>query len=271
MYTVLINAAIALALTLGLRLGYVCGWGWSVAWGMLLMIGLQVLSSWIIQKRVKAAMSDVQQILLDGQKKLQAKVNRWQTRPPGSVKQAQLEIEHDQQALVKRALEKSKCMECFVPWVPMMTRQIATMRLQLYWMIKDFKQVDELMPKALMVDPLMAAMKLARMYMLNQFDGMDKFFRKQTLRLRYGQGALLYALYSWILVQRKDYDSAHKVLIQANDKMENVTIKANREALANNRIQQFSNAGLGEQWYALHLEQPKVKTQRPSHFSQRHF
>jgi hypothetical protein len=36
----------------------------------------------------------------------------------------------------------------------------------------------------------------------------------------------------------------------------------NCEHLANNRITQFSNAGLGEQWYSLFLEEPKVRTQR---------
>jgi hypothetical protein len=53
--------------------------------------------------------------------------------------------------------------------------------------------------------------------------------------------------------------------------MENATIKQNLEHLANNRINQFTNAGLGDEWYALHLEQPKVKTQRQSPFAQRHF
>ena len=33
--------------------------------------------------------------------------------------------------------------------------------------------------------------------------------------------------------------------------------------LANNRVAHFSNAGLGEQWYALMLEEPKVRQQRP--------
>jgi hypothetical protein len=32
--------------------------------------------------------------------------------------------------------------------------------------------------------------------------------------------------------------------------------------LANNRVGHFSNAGMGDEWYALHLEQPKVKMQR---------
>ena len=82
-------------------------------------------------------------------------------------------------------------------------------------------------------------------------------------RNRGHQNALLAAAYSWILVQRKDIDGAYKALIHALEKSDNETLKANREHLANNRVAHFSNAGLGEQWYALMLEEPKVRQQRP--------
>jgi hypothetical protein len=52
--------------------------------------------------------------------------------------------------------------------------------------------------------------------------------------------------------------------------MENDVIKSNLAHLANNRVRQFTNLGLGDEWYALHLEQPKVKTQRQSPFAKRH-
>jgi hypothetical protein len=41
-------------------------------------------------------------------------------------------------------------------------------------------------------------------------EGVEKVFRKHVARVRYGDGALLYGLYSWILVQKKDLDGAHK-------------------------------------------------------------
>jgi hypothetical protein len=31
----------------------------------------------------------------------------------------------------------------------------------------------------------------------------------------------------------------------------------------NNRVAHFNNSGLGDQWYSLLLEEPKVKMQRP--------
>ncbi|HNX33518.1 MAG TPA: hypothetical protein PKM57_02755 [Kiritimatiellia bacterium] len=261
MLTILINAVIGMLLSAALGMTQTANWGWATFWGVLAFVAGQAGTGFLIQKRIKNDMGAVQKILEDGQKRLQFKMNQWQMRPPGSIKQAQQEIERDQRTFVERALEESKGLERYNRWAPLMGRQIATMRIQLYWMLKDFKNVDELMPKALIVDPLMAAIKIARMFMKKEA-GIDKVFAKHTARLRYGQGALLYGLYSWILVQNKDLDGAHKVLIRACENMENDTIKKNREHLANNRVGHFSNAGLGDEWYALHLEQPKVKMQR---------
>ncbi|MEI7901480.1 MAG: hypothetical protein WCK89_14615 [bacterium] len=268
MLTVLINVIFGLLFMAALGMTGTANWGWSVFWGLLAFVAGQGLSGYLIQKRMKAAMGGVQKILEDGQKRLQFKVNQWQSRPPGSVKQAQQEIERDQRIFVEKALEASKGLERFNRWAPLMQRQIATMRIQLYWMLKDFKRVDELLPKALIVDPVMAAIKVARMYMKGE-EGLEKVFKKHTARLRYGQGAMLYGLYAWILVQKNEIDGAHKVLIEACGKMENDTMKKNREHLANNRVGHFSNAGLGDEWYALHLEQPKVKMQRQPRFSGR--
>ncbi|HPB09979.1 MAG TPA: hypothetical protein PLT74_01865 [Kiritimatiellia bacterium] len=261
MLTVILNAGFGVLVLLAFGMSGAANWGWSVFWGVVAFAAGQVAAGFLIQRRVKAGMAGVQKILEDGQKRLQAKVNQWQTRPPGSLKQAQIEIEREQRVFVERALEASKEMERFNRWAPLMGRQLATMRLQLYWMLKDFKRVDELMPTALVIDPMMAAIKMARMHMKGE-EGIEKLFKKQSARVRYGQGALLYGLYSWILVQKNDLDGAHKVLIQACEKMENETLKRNREHLANNRVGHFSNAGMGDEWYALHLEQPKVKMQR---------
>ena len=261
MLTVLINAGFGILLGVALGVTGAAHWGWSVFWGLLAFVVGQGAAGYLIQQRVKAAMGGVQKILEDGQRRLQFKVNQWQTRPPGSLKQAQQEIEREQRLFVEKALAESKGLARFNRWAPLMQRQVDTMRIQLFWMLKDFKQVDELMPKALIVDPLMAAIKIARMHMKGE-EGIEKVFKKHTARLRYGQGALLYGLYAWILVQKNELDGAHKVLIQACEKMENETLKRNREHLANNRVGHFSNAGLGDEWYALHLEQPKVKMQR---------
>ena len=151
----------------------------------------------------------------------------------------------------------------FDNWVPMMRRQIATAQFQLYWMIKDFKKVDELMSKALFLDPTTNAMKLARMYMTGKsVEEMAKVYEKATRRLRYNQNVLIAAAWSWILIQKKDVDGAFKVLNAALEKSDNEVLKANRDHLANNRVAHFSNTALGDQWYALLLEEPRIHQQR---------
>lgn len=262
MFTIAINGVLGMVVMLGLKFGNLASWGWALFWGVLAFIVAQMVVGLYIQRLIKVHISRIEALLKSGQTRMQKKVNFWQSRPPGSLKQAQTELERDQRALVESALEATRSLERFERWSPLIGRQIATMRLQFHWMLKDFKKVDHYMPKALFMDPLSAAIKLARMYMLDEEEGMALFFEKQTKRLRYGQGAILYALYAWVLVQRKDIDGAHKTLLKALEKMENEVIKRNSEHLANNRISQFNNAGFGDEWYALHLEQPKIKMQR---------
>lgn len=265
MYTILISLFLGALVGVVLALTHAARPVWVVVWGMLAVVAGQLAMGLILRRKVKQAMDGVQQVLLAGQKKLQQKINQWQTRPPGSLKQAQIELERDQKVFLEQALEESKKMEVYTRWTLMLDKQIATLRMQLYYQLKDFRKVDELLPKCMFLDPMTAAMNLARLHVRGDTAAAEKFFRKQTRRLRYGQGVILYALYSWMLVQRKEVDAAHKVLVKACASMENEVIKANREHLANNRLNQFSNAGLAEEWYALGLEQPKVKMQRQRH------
>ena len=144
------------------------GVGWSVFAGVVGFGVFQGVFGFLLQKRVKRDMEKVQQILVGGQKKLQQKMQRWQMRPPGSIQAAQNEIFADTKVFVKEALAQTETLRKYRLWVPMMDRQIATAQLQLSWMIKDFKTVDKLMPKAICLDPTMSAIKMARLYMLEK-------------------------------------------------------------------------------------------------------
>jgi len=262
MFTIVLCASWGGLLGLILGLTGAASAGWSVGWGVLAALAAQAAAGLWLRRKVKAAMDGVQSVLLAGQKKMQQKVSQWQMRPPGSIKQAQIELEREQKGFVEQALARSTELERFFPWTPMLRRQVNTMRMQLYYQIKDYRMVDKLLPSCLFLEPLTAAMKLARMHATGA-EGAEKFFEKQVRRQRYGQGVILYALYAWMRVQKGDVAGAHKVLVRACEKSENETLKRNREHLANNRPGQFSNAGLGDEWYALGLEEPKVKMQRP--------
>ena len=240
------------------------GLGWSIFAGVAGFGVFQGVFGFLLQKRVKRDMEKVQQILLAGQKRLQQKMQRWQMRPPGSVQAAQREIFEDTKVFVKEALAQTETLGKYRLWVPMMDRQIATAQLQLSWMIKDFKTVDALMPKALCIDPTMSAIKMARMYMLERpVADIQKVYRKGVARTRYNGNVLLAATMSWIQVQKNDLDGAFKTLTEALKKSDNETLKRNHEALMNNRPAHFANSGIGDQWYSLLLEEPRIRTQRP--------
>lgn len=263
MYTLLLSALLGICVGLALFFGDIFGYGWSTFFGVL-SFGLgNMVAGFMIQKKVKVAMAAVEGVMRAGQKRMQAKMARWQMRPPSSIREAQIEMMKDQKVIVADALAATEPLHRFDRWVPLMKRQIATAQFQLYWMIKDFKKVDELMPKALFVDPTMTAMKLARLYMTNaSTDEMEKVYEKGARRLRYNQNALLAATWSWILVQRKEIGKAFKALNRALEKSDNETLKANREHLANNRVAHFTNTGFGDPWYALQLEEPKIHQPR---------
>ena len=254
-------SGVAVGLSLGLT--QTMGYGWSTFFGVLSFGVVQFAAGYFVQKKVKAAMTGVQAILVAGQKQMQAKVARWQLRPPGSMQAAQAEMARDQRQFVKEALAATETMHRFDLLVPFMKRQIATAQLQLHWMIKDFKEVDALMDKAMFMDPVTSSMKLARMQMLDApIADVEKAYAKSVRRLRYNQNVLPAATYSWILLKRGDVDGAFKALNRALEKSDNEVLKANRDQLANNRLAHFTNAGLGEQWYALHLEEPRYNQPR---------
>lgn len=265
MLTLVFSALFGAGVALGLYFGDVFGYGWSTFFGVLAFGVANIVAGFLVQRRVKAAMERVQGIMLAGQKQLQAKVQRWQMHigAPGSMAAAQAEIARDQKVFVKEAIAETETLHRFDLWVPLMKRQIATAQFNLYWMLKDFKKVDELMPKALFLDPMMSAVKIARMYMLEKpTEEIAKVYEKAVKRLRYNQNVLLAATWSWILVKRNDVDGAHKALVRALEKSDNETLKANREQLANNRVAHFSNTGIGDQWFALFLEEPKMHQPR---------
>lgn len=240
------------------------GMGWSVFLGLLTFGVFQFAVGYFIQKRVKADMMTVQGILEAGQKRLQQKMQRWQMRPPGSIQAAQKEIADDTRVFVKDALAATESLRKYKLWVPMIERQMATAQLQLNWMIRDFKAVDALMPKAMFLDPNTVAIKLAREQMLDEpIEKMEKTYTKGVRRLRYNQNVLLAATWSWILVKRGKVDEAFKALTEALKNSDNEVLKRNHECLMNNRVAHFNNSGLGDQWYSLLLEEPKVKMQRP--------
>lgn len=261
MFTVIISIAAGLVVMLALALTGVSAWGWAIFFGFLGFFASQFISGSILKKKIQQEMQAVQAILLSGQKQMQEKTNTWRFRPPGSPKQAQIELAKMQHVFIEKALKQSESFERYYKWSPLLKRQIATFRMQMNYQDRNYDEVDRLMPSCLFMEPISMAMKMARMYSRND-DKIDAFFEKSVRRMRYGQGAVLYGLYAWICVKRGNIDKAITILQRSDKHMENETLKHALEVLKNNRPKQFSLAGLGDEWYALGLEEPRIKFQR---------
>lgn len=265
MISLLISIAIWVVIT-GICMGAGVKNG-SIAYGILGFILSQVVISLLTRRKFKAINNEMQESLAVGQKKIQHKINQFQSKPGGNPRLIQKQLEADQQALFRQALDFIPKFEAYKKWNILMGKQISTMRLQFLYQLKEFDQVDEILKQNMMSspvlsDPLLVAMKMARQYANKDIAGAEKTFKRHIRWFRDDRGALLYGLMSWILVKEKKTDEARDLLAKAKEKMYNETINRNWEMLSNNRAKSFSNAGFGDQWYSLYLENPPAPKQQ---------
>ncbi len=214
-----------------------------------------------IRHKINKINGIIQDKMEEAQKKINRKLQMFQNRPGANVKSVQKTLEKDQNDAIREALNTTHQVDRYFKWNFLLKKQITTMRMMFYYQMKDFKKVDELMPDCMFLDPRASAFKMARMYKRKD-EGIDKFFTQKSKRLKGENAALLYGLYSWILVKNDQAEKALKLLTDARKKIDHPTIIENREKLANGKVKQFSNSGLGELWYSLHLEEPKVKQKK---------
>ena len=239
------------------------GHGWSAFWAVAAFIASQIFVARAVRKRMNADMMAVQRILAEGQKRLQQKTQSWQFRPPGSMQAAQRELEGDMRKFVTEALGETEKLRKYRPWVFMVDRQVATAQLQLNWMIKEFDKVDELLPKAFLMDPSLVAMKMARMYMKDApVEEIEEVYRKGTRRGGFNRNTLPAATMAWIELKKGRENEAFKTLVDAVKNSDDATLKSNLAHLENKRATHCSNSGLGDAWYALHLEEPRMRQPR---------
>ena len=263
MYSIILSVLIGVAAGSGLGFARVSAVGWAVFFGILAAAVAYGLFTLHFKRRLTATMTAFQGEMLEGQRKLQNRMAQFQTRPQGSPQQMLAQLESMQRKLLEGALERTKEFDAFNNWVPLMSRQTATMRMQLNYQMRNFAEAEALMPKCLYLDPISMAMNLAQMYRAEKpTEEILKAFRRFSVRLKYNQGPIVYALMAWIQVQRNDVDAAYKTMLDACKNNEHDTLNRNRDRLANDKVREFSNAGFGEAWYALLLEQPKVTVRR---------
>lgn len=230
--------------------------------------GTFLLVGFLVRKKMSKAQGALQESMQAAQRRMQRKVQQFQSKPGGNVKQMQRQIEMDQRAMFKQGLELTKALEPFRKWSLFTGRQIATMRMQFHYQLKEFDKVDEILATCgflkgpMMMDPMAAAMRMARCYKNDDLEGAKKVFKSRIRWSRGDRGAILYGLMSWIYVKVGEPDEARRILLKAKDATSVETFKRNWEHLSNDRVKSFSNAGLGDAWYSLYLESPPMPKQQ---------
>jgi len=242
--------------------------GTTIFFGIIGFIAAFFLIGFLVRKKITKVQNELQEIMLSGQKRMNRKVQQFQSKPGGNIKLIQRQIEADQKVIHKQGLDFTARLEPFKKWSFLMGRQIATMRMQFLYQLKEFDQVDEILARGglfrgpMMMEPMQVAMKMARQYKNKDVAGAEKTFTRRIKWFRGDRGTLLYGLMSWIFIKEGEPEKARQLLIKAKDATGNETFIQNWERLSNDKVKSFSNAGLGEEWYGLYLENPPTPKQQ---------
>ena len=242
---------------------------WTVISGIVSFLAAMITTGLIMRRKINKVNADLQGILMGGQKRINKKIQAFQNKPNASPVLVQKLVEKEQTEFLEKALDFTKNLEPFCKWNLLMQKQIDTLRMQFNYQLKRFSEVDQIIEntsllKGIMVmDPMIAAMEMARMYKNGKTAELEELFKKYSRKFtKKPNVAIIYALYSWALVKNGEHDKAREVLYQGKESTGNEILAKNWEALSNNKLKKFSNAGFGDEWFALFLENPpKVKQQ----------
>lgn len=238
---------------------------WGTGWGMTCGV-LGVLLAWavlgmLLRRRIAARQQRVQEIMQAAQIKANRQIEMFQRRPPSSEKAARQILEKIQFDAVRGALAELEKFRVFYKWNLMLPKQINAMKVQLYYQLREYGKVDELIPKSFLFDVQSVAIRLARLYRRNDA-ALDKVYRSGVRRFKGDNRAFLASVYAWMKVKQDQPQAALQALLDSKNTSDNPVMMENIERLTNGKVKHYSNSGFGDIWYALALEEPKVRAQR---------
>lgn len=255
MLALLISLAVGFAVTFGLHAAGL-GYGWATFLGMIGFAVVSFLQARYWGKRLQGIVTQVQEVMTRAQGEAVRLANRLQNQRGGSQKVAEAQLQKIMAAHIDEALAVLDTAKPLYRWNFLAERQLNTLRFQLLYQVQRWDECDALLNRIFLLDPLSFAMKMVRHYENEDDKALQKTYKKAIRRLKDEKATLIYALYSWILVKRKEIDQAVAVLVVGKGKCESEVLQKNWQCLANGKPQLFSNTGLGEQWLALQLEAP---------------
>ena len=228
---------------------------WDALAGFAAFLVVMFVINLLIRKKMELAFKQVQDHILEAQDKISRKIRTIGMR---ATPKFQEEMEKEQAKSIREAIEMMSVLKPFEKWNIMVKRQTNTLKGQFYYQLREYDKAFEYFEHSLLLDPLLVAMQMALFYRRDDMEHVAKCFRKGTGRFKDDKAVILYALYSWILVKKDNVAEAVKLLAEAKTRAENDVLKQNWEYLVNGHVRRFSNALLGDQWYALQLETPKI-------------
>lgn len=239
----------------GLHGGAHLGAVWSVVLAVLIGAGIYVGVMLLLRRRISALMSGIQSRITDRNNALMRKYQQLGSRG-GNYHHLMTQARKDQDAVLSEALDATRRLDPYRRWIPLLDRQVNAIRVQFLYSLRKFDEVDRLLPKTLITDPLLGCMKMCRQYRRGEDDALQKSYDKYRKKFKV-EATLVYATYAWMLLRKKQNAKALQVLLDGKKATEDEVLEENWEQVANDRPARFSNAGLGETWYALLLEEPK--------------
>jgi tetratricopeptide (TPR) repeat protein len=268
MLSLIVSIATGLLLWLGSY--HFIGHVWGGILGAVGFMGVSAALAFYVKKKMELGFRVVQEHLMSIQQKTMQKAKMMQMKGISDPKAMQSLLEKDFHVGVRKGIAMLEDLRPLYKWNFLAERQINTMRAQLHYQIQEFDAADKCLAKCLMLDPMVFGMAIARAYLKDDLKKAEKLFKKGTGRFKDDKGAILYATWAWCLIEKDRAQEAMEMLAKVKDKCGNEVIKQNWEHLANNRAAKFSNAGFGEAWYALQLEQPRqMKMKPPAHMRPR--
>lgn len=261
MFGFLVALAVACAAAAAMVKTHACSNGWAVFYSVALLLVVQLVIGLVIRRLMKNKQDEIQNVMLKAQEKINRQITIFQRRQMSSMKDAQEQLFKMQSEAVRKVLAILDKCKSLTYWNWMLERQLNTMRVQLYFQLKEFKKVDALLPKCILMDQQTLAIKLVRLYR-NEDAGLDRFYQKKCAKTKSDAAAFLASVYAWIKLKQNDVEKATQALVAARKKSDNGVLAENCAKLVNGKAKQFSNAGFGDMWYALMLEEPKMKVQR---------
>lgn len=258
MLTILLSIVSAAAVFTVLTKQMEVSTGWGIASAILVFVLIQIAVSLLLRWKMKKINQDLQQVMLATQKNMERKQQIFIRQRNQNQVMMRMQLEAEQKKGIEDALAVCEQFRPLCKWNLMMKKQIATMQMAFHYQMKNWEEVDKLLPRCVYLDPQTICMKLARMYK-NKDEKLEKFYKKRSRLLRKDSIVLPAATYSWILLKLGKKAEALKVLNDALKKTSNDYLLRNRDAIVNDKLKLFSNADFAETWYVLALEEPKMQ------------